>query len=108
MFVLTIHVLTCFYIQALEESRNAPRKHRAGCEQINCSQQVNRLPSTCQHVNRSRGASCTQLTDELKVLKEPLTRENYVNKFHCLVNCEEREHEKILKEKYDLIHTVLF
>ena len=97
-------------MQDLEESRKAPRKRRARCEQVNCSQQINslRLPSTCLQVNGSRGASCTQLTDELKVLKEPLTRENYVNKFHCLVNCEEREHEKILKEKYDLIHTVLF
>ena len=40
--------------------------------------------------------------DELDegLLKEPLTRENYVDKFHTLLYYEEHEHVRVLKERY--------
>jgi len=34
-----------------------------------------------------------------QLLKEPLTRENYVNKFHTLLYYEEHEHARVLKER---------
>ena len=39
--------------------------------------------------------------DELDegLLKEPLTRDNYVDKFHTLLYYEEHEHARILKER---------
>ena len=40
----------------------------------------------------------SSLTD-LKLLKEPLTRKNYVDKFHTLLFYEEQKHVKVLKER---------
>ena len=34
------------------------------------------------------------------LLTEPLTRDNYVDKFHTLLYCEEREHARVLQERY--------
>ena len=39
----------------------------------------------------------TQLKEGL--LKEPLTRDNYVDKFHTLLYYEEHEHVRVLKER---------
>ena len=33
------------------------------------------------------------------LLKEPLTRDNYVDKFHTLLYYEEHEHARVLKER---------
>ena len=35
----------------------------------------------------------------MKVLKQELTRENYIEKFNHLLLCEEQEHHRILNEK---------
>ena len=35
-----------------------------------------------------------------KLLEEPLTRDNYVDKFHTLLYYEEHEHARVLKERY--------
>ena len=35
-----------------------------------------------------------------QLLKEPLTRENYVDKFHTLLYYEEHEHVRVLAERY--------
>ena len=39
--------------------------------------------------------------DELdeELLKEPLTRDNYVDKFHTLLYYEEHEHARVLEER---------
>ena len=37
-----------------------------------------------------------------KLLKEPLTRENYVDKFHTLLYYEEHEHVRVLKERLNI------
>ena len=34
-----------------------------------------------------------------RLLKEPLTRDNYVDKFHTLLYYEEHEHARVLKER---------
>ena len=34
-----------------------------------------------------------------KLLKGPLTRDNYVDKFHTLLYYEEHEHARVLKER---------
>ena len=39
-----------------------------------------------------------QLNKDL--LKEPLSRDNYVDKFHTLLYYEEHERERVLKERY--------
>jgi hypothetical protein len=36
---------------------------------------------------------------DTEVLKQELTRENYVEKFNHLLSCEEQEHHRILNEK---------
>ena len=41
-----------------------------------------------------------------RLLKEPLTRENYVDKFHTLLYYEEHEHARVLKDRYSY-HTYL-
>ena len=33
------------------------------------------------------------------LLKEPLTRDNYVDKFHTLLYYEEHEHARVLEER---------
>ena len=35
-----------------------------------------------------------------RLLKEPLTRDNYVDNFHTLLYYEEHEHARVLKERY--------
>jgi len=44
--------------------------------------------------------------DELdeQLLKEPLTRKNYVDKFHTLLYYEEHEHARVLKERFDVCY----
>jgi len=37
-------------------------------------------------------------------LDEPLTIENYVDKFHTLLYYEEHEHARVLKERYILLY----
>lgn len=39
---------------------------------------------------------------DIQQLKQPLTRENYTTKFHHLLYLEERKHDEILKERYDI------
>ena len=34
------------------------------------------------------------------LLTQPLTRENYVDKFHTLLYYEEHEHKRVLEERY--------
>ena len=53
--------------------------------------------------------SFTEYKHELDVekLKKPLTRENYVTKFHHLLCWEEQEHDKILKQRYILYYVTL-
>ena len=34
-----------------------------------------------------------------RLLEEPLTRDNYVDKFHTLLYYEEHEHVRVLKER---------
>ena len=41
-----------------------------------------------------------------RLLKEPLTRDNYVDKFHTLLYYEEHEHARVLKDRYSY-HTYL-
>lgn len=36
---------------------------------------------------------------DIEVLKQRLTRENYIEKFNHLLSCEEQEHHRILNEK---------
>ena len=36
---------------------------------------------------------------DIEKLKQPLSRENYVEKFHHLLCWEEQEHDKILKQR---------
>lgn len=36
----------------------------------------------------------------IELLKQPLTRENYIEKFHHLLCWEEQEHDRILKLRY--------
>ena len=43
----------------------------------------------------------SELKEEL--LKEPLTRDNYVDKFHTLLYYEEHEHVRVLKERLTII-----
>ena len=42
----------------------------------------------------------TQLNEGL--LKQPLTRDNYVDKFHTLLYYEEHEHVRVLKERLNI------
>ena len=35
-----------------------------------------------------------------RLLKEPLTRDNYVDNFHTMLYYEEHEHARVLKERY--------
>lgn len=37
-----------------------------------------------------------------KLLKKPLTKDNYVDKFHTLLYYEEHEHVKVLKERLNI------
>ena len=37
---------------------------------------------------------------DIDQLKQPLTRENYVEKFHHLLCWEEKEHDDLLKQRY--------
>ena len=39
------------------------------------------------------------------LLNEPFTRNNYVDKFHTLLYCEEHEHARVLKERFTIIHS---
>ena len=51
--------------------------------------------------------SFTKYKNELDIdrLKQPLTRENYVEKFHHLLCWEEKEHDDLLKQRY--MHTII-
>ncbi|XP_065917898.1 3'-5' exoribonuclease HELZ2-like isoform X3 [Dysidea avara] len=72
-----------------------------------------RRPPRPPHQPNLGGASLTTLEhkpdyelppeSELKedLLTQPLTRENYVDKFHTLLYYEEHEHERVLKERCD-------
>ena len=41
------------------------------------------------------------------LLKEPLTRDNYVDKFHTLLYYEEHEHVRELKERLKYLHVCI-
>ena len=42
-----------------------------------------------------------RLESHRHILKEPLTADNYKEKFHFLLTWEEKEHDKQLAERYD-------
>ena len=42
------------------------------------------------------------LLSDLRLLDDPLTRENYVDKFHTLLYYEEQEHVRVLKERLNI------
>ena len=75
-------------MQSLEEAKEVPKKFRAPF------QQPKLIPEAHTEV-------CAGYKDKIDVelLKEELTRENYVEKFHHLLLCEEQEHHRILNEK---------
>lgn len=71
-------------MQSLEEAKKMPGKRRIPYQQ----------PKTLSKTH-------TEIFDELdmEVLKEELTRENYIKKFHHLLRFEEQEHQRVLDKK---------
>ena len=43
-----------------------------------------------------------------KLLKEDLTKDNYVDKFHTLLYYEEHEHVKVLKERLVILFSTCY
>ena len=75
------------------------REHR---DLVNQQTKKNRA----EHTFKSASEYFNSTKLDISILKKPLTRENYREKFHHLLCWEEKEHSKILSERYNLICTV--
>ena len=82
-------------MQSLEEAKQVPAKAKA-----RVPHQQSKLTSDQVHTGFSSDSSDKL---DIEVLKEELTRKNYVKKFRHLLLWEEQEHDRILKEKYVVI-----
>ena len=60
------------------------------------------LSSVGPKIPKKNSESFNEYKDQLDVrlIRQPLSRENYVLKFHHLLCWEEQEHDKILKQRY--------
>lgn len=75
-------------MQTLEEAKKVPMRRRTPYQQSKLFSEVH-----AENINLQN--------DELdvEVLKEELTRKNYVKKFHHLLLWEEQEHQRVLDQK---------
>ena len=74
-------------------------KKRIHQESSQCAAPAQIVPFKLPEVHSE---SFTKYKSELDIerLKQPLTRENYVEKFHHLLCWEEKEHDTLLRQRY--------
>ena len=89
------------YVQSLGETSKMHLTKRERRDLVNQQTKKNRAEHTVK--SASEYFNSTKL--DIAVLKKPLTRENYREKFHHLLCWEEKEHSKILSERYTISFT---
>ena len=90
-----------FVLQTLKDASKVKASKKKAVRQVT-SQPVDVSLKAIPKLPEAHSESFNEYKHELDVelLKQPLTRNNYVTKFHHLLCWEEQEHDKILKQRY--------
>ena len=103
LFIFFIIIIT---LQTLGDAAKVKSsKKRIPQEPLQCAAPTHVVPVKLPEVHSE---SFSKYKSELDIdrLKQPLTRESYVEKFHHLLCWEEKEHDDLLKQRY--MHVVLY
>ena len=103
LFIFFIIIIT---LQTLGDAAKVKgSKKRIPQEPLQCAAPTQVVPFKLPEVHSE---SFSKYKSELDIdrLKQPLTRESYVEKFHHLLCWEEKEHDDLLKQRY--MHAILY